>query len=125
MIQGNGNETRSFIYIEDVCDALYKILKRGKIGETYHISTNKIISIKDLVKKISSLTRVKFKNLIKLSKERKGKDHAYLLNTTKIRKKLNWRDKTSLDIGMEKTLNWIDKNINKLKKMPTEYKHKI
>ena len=124
-LHGGGKSKRSFVYIEDVCEALYKILERGKVGETYHISTNKILTIKDLVKKICSMTLVKFNDLVKVSKERKGKDHAYLLNTSKIRKQLKWRDKTSLEAGMKETLRWIDRELNYLKKISREYEHKI
>ena len=124
-LHGGGNSKRSFIYIEDVCDGIYKIIKRGKIGETYHLSTNKITTIRELVKKICQLTSTKFKNLVKVSKDRKGKDKAYLLNTEKLRKTLKWRDKTKLEDGMKKTLYWIDKNFGYLKKQPKEYKHKI
>ncbi len=124
-LHGGGHSKRSFIYIEDVCDAIYKIIKKGKIGETYHISTNKIISIRNLVKKICMLTSVRFENLVKISKERKGKDQAYLLNTSKIRKKLKWKDKIALDRGIIKTLEWVDSKLSYLKKLPREYRHKI
>ena len=43
----------------------------------------------------------------------------------KIRKQLKWRDKTSLEAGMKETLRWIDRDLNYLKKIPREYKHKI
>ena len=107
-----------------VDEAIYKIIKKGKIGETYHISTNKIISISELVKKICAITSVRFNKLVKLSKERKGKDKAYLLSTSKIRKKLKWTDKTSLDEGIKKTLYWVDQKLIYLRKIPKEYKHK-
>jgi len=71
------------------------------------------------------MTSVKFENLVKISKERKGKDQAYLLNTSKIRKRLKWKDKVTLENGMKKTLNWVDDKLNYLKKVPREYKHKI
>ena len=48
-LHGGGRSFRSFIHIDDVSNALYLILKNGKVGETYHISTNKLISIKKLV----------------------------------------------------------------------------
>ena len=124
-LHGGGFSKRSFIYIEDVCDAIYKVLKKGKVGETYHISTNKIISVRELVKKICVMTSIKFDDLVKISKERRGKDQAYLLNTTKIRTKLNWKDKTSLEDGMKKTLYWVDQKLHYLKKIPRDYKHKI
>ena len=123
-LHGGGTSKRSFIYIDDVCEAIYKIIKKGKIGETYHISTNKIISISELVKKICAITSVRFNKLVKLSKERKGKDKAYLLSTSKIRKKLKWTDKTSLDEGIKKTLYWVDQKLIYLRKIPKEYKHK-
>ena len=71
------------------------------------------------------LTSVRFENLVKISKERKGKDQAYLLNTSKIRKKLKWKDKIALDRGIIKTLEWVDSKLSYLKKLPREYRHKI
>jgi len=124
-LHGGGHSKRSFIYIEDVCDAIYRIIQKGIIGETYHISTNKIISIKKLVETICLMTSTNFSDLVKISNERQGKDHAYLLNTTKLRKKLRWRDQTSLEEGLEKTLYWVDKKLNDLKKISTKYKHKV
>ena len=50
-LHGGGESVRSFIHINDVVDATFKVLNDGVPGETYHISTNEIISIKDLVKK--------------------------------------------------------------------------
>ena len=53
-----------------------------------------------------------------------GKDHTYKLSSIKLRKKLEWKDKISLDKGIDLTLDWIFKNFNYLKKKPLEYKHK-
>ena len=65
-LHGGGLSERSFIYIEDVCDAIYKIVRKGNIGETYHISTNKIVSIRELVKKICAMTSTRFNDLVKI-----------------------------------------------------------
>ena len=123
-LHGGGLSRRSFIYIDDASNANYKVLMRGKIGETYHISTNKIISIKDLVKKIYKKKDLNFKKYIYISNDRVGKDHTYKLSSKKLRKKLEWKDKISLDKGIDLTLDWIFKNFNYLKKKPLEYKHK-
>ena len=123
-LHGGGKSKRSFIYIEDACRANLKVLLKGKIGETYHISTNKIVSIKELVKKISIKTNFSFKNLTKYSLDRKGKDHYYKLDSKKIRKQLNWKDKISLERGIHLTFIWIIKNFKYLKKQYLEYKHK-
>ena len=66
-LHGGGNSKRSFIYIEDVCDAIYRIIQKGIIGETYHISTNKIISIKKLVETICLMTSTNFSDLVKIT----------------------------------------------------------
>ena len=123
-LEGGGKSIRSFIHIDDVSEAVFKILKNGKNGHSYHISTNKIISIRNLVFKISKIIGVSYKNLIKLTPERRAKDHAYLLNTSKIRKTLKWKDKISLEKGIQETSIWIDNNLKIIKKLPTTYKHK-
>ena len=123
-LHGGGKSKRSFIYIDDACRANLKVLLKGELGETYHISTNKILSIKELVKKISIKINFSYKNLAKYSKDRKGKDHFYKLSSKKIRKKLNWEDKISLETGIDLTFKWIVKNFTYLKKQSLEYKHK-
>ena len=56
-LHGGGLSRRSFIHIEDVSDAVYKICRNGRIGHSYHISTNETITIKALVKKLCHLTK--------------------------------------------------------------------
>jgi dTDP-glucose 4,6-dehydratase len=99
------------------------VLRKGKIGETYHISTKKIISIKNLVTKILKKEKINFNDLINDTKDRKGKDHSYKLDSRKLRK-LGWHDKTSLDRGIYLTFDWIIKNFKYLKNKSLEYKHK-
>ena len=122
-LHGGGNSIRSFIFMNDVSEALYKILLRGKIGDTYHISTNRFVSIKDLVikiqKKLNKSKLINFK-----SNERIGKDYAYKLNSLKLRKKMKWKPKTSLDDGINETIDWVKLNFNYFKKLNLEYKHK-
>ena len=51
-LHGGGLSTRSFIYMEDVAEATWQLSINGKLGECYHISTNELISIRDLVELI-------------------------------------------------------------------------
>lgn len=121
---GGGTSERSFIHINDVSEALYKIYQKGKIGETYHISTNRIISIYNLVKIISKKMNVKLSSLIKIKKENLGKDFAYKLNSNKIRRKLKWIPKISLESGIDDVINWTKINKNVLNRLPKKYIHK-
>ena len=55
-----------------------------------------------------------FKDLIKITKDRVGKDHSYKLDSKKIRI-LKWQEKVDLESGLNMTLNWIEKNFEILK----------
>ena len=123
-IHGKGNTLRSFVYMPDVSKALYKILLDKKnIGETFHISSKKFISILNLVKLIKKIMKVN--GLITYhTKERDGKDLKYTLNSSKVRKRYSWLEKTSLDDGIIDTINWVKNNINYFKKTPLKYIHK-
>ena len=123
-LHGGGTSIRSFIHIDDVSNALFKIIKQGKIGETYHISSENMISIKNLVTRISKIMEVDPKNLVESSGDRRGKDHSYKLDSTKVRAKLKWKDKISLENGLKRTLLWIDENYKVLSKQPKVYIHK-
>ena len=123
-IHGKGNTLRSFVYMPDVSKALYKILLDKKnIGETFHISSNKFISILQLVKSINKIMNVKNRNYYHV-KERDGKDLKYTLNSSKVRKKYSWSDETELSKGIIETIKWIKKNINYFKKTTLNYIHK-
>ena len=60
----------------------------------------KFISIYALVFKLSKLLKINFNDLVKLTKDRVGKDHSYKLNSNKIRK-LKWQDQVDLDSGLK------------------------
>lgn len=124
-LDGGGTSIRSFIYIEDVSNATLKIILSGKIGETYHISTNDFISIKNLVKKIAEQNQMKLSQIVNLFKDRIGKDHSYKLNSEKIRKSLKWKENTLLNDGLHLTKQWICSNFKFLIKQPIKYKHKL
>jgi len=123
-LDGGGTSKRSFIYITDVVDATYKLCFKSKNGEIYHISGKKLISIKNLVSNIFKLQKIPMKNFVKLSRERKGKDKIYSLDSDKISNLLNWKPKIDLKEGLEKTISWVNKNLIELKKQPNKYIHK-
>jgi dTDP-glucose 4,6-dehydratase len=114
-IYGNGKNIREWIYVEDHCNALIKISKSGKIGETYNIGSGYIFNNIQIVKKIISVFKKKknpfLYNSIKINlvKDRPGHDFRYCLNSSKIKNKLKWKCDINFDQGIKKTINWYEK----------------
>ena len=121
-IYGNGLQVRDWLYVDDHAEALYSILRKGKVGETYNIGGNNEITNIELVKKICKILNRKIKikpkniksfhDLIKYVPDRPGHDFRYGIDATKLKNELGWEPKTKLDEGLEKTIDWyIDKHV--------------
>jgi dTDP-glucose 4,6-dehydratase len=123
-LEGGGKSLRSFIHMNDVSSALSVIMTEGKVGDSYHISTNEIVSIYDLVNTLSLLLKTSVDELVEQAPERPGKDFAYQLSSEKLRIELGWSDKTPLQVGLANTLTWIESNLDTLRVLPTTYSHK-
>jgi len=123
-LHGGGHSVRSFIHIQDVAEGTLQALFHADPGEIYHFSTAKNISIRDLVQLICLRMNKQFEDVVNIVEERPGKDAAYLLDSQKALTKLNWRDKISLEEGIDQTIEWVEKNMEVLKSMPRDYVHK-
>jgi nucleoside-diphosphate-sugar epimerase len=102
-IQGTGEETRSFIYIDDFCDGVACLLEKGIHNEIYHIGTEDELPIKAIAKEIGSYfgtpVNILPGELLKGGTPRRCPD------ISKIRK-LGFNPKTSLKTGIQKTADW-------------------
>ena len=120
-LYGRGKNSREWIYVNDHCEALYKVFKFGKIGEFYNIGSNKNFSNLEICKKLLNIAKEKItignKVKIKFIKDRPGHDLRYALNSNKIYKKLNWKSKTKFRKALEITFNWYLNNINYYKSL--------
>lgn len=123
-LHGGGVSTRSFIHMRDVCDATYKIMVNGQDGDSYHISTNDVISIHDLVERICKKLDVDFNQHVEVVGERIGKDSAYHLDSSKVRTELGWQDNIQLDQGLDECIAWVKTHFGVLKTEPFDYQHK-
>ena len=97
---------------------------KGKSSETYHVSNESYITIKNLVKLICKKLKVPFEKNIKFAKERVGKDYFYKLDTSKLKNELNWTPKIKLNDGITKMIKWYNKNYKQIDLKDTKYKHK-
>ncbi len=120
-IYGKGKNSREWIYVDDHCDALVKIYKKGKLGEFYNIGSNYNINNLKVVKKLLSVAKKKInfgKNVkIKFVKDRPGHDIRYAINSSKLKNKLKWKPKVNFAKGLEKTFLWYLENQNYYSKL--------
>ena len=123
-LHGGGISTRSFIHVNDVSSATWKIMLSGCNGETYHISTNDVVSIHELVERICKKLNVNFEDHVEIVGERMGKDSAYHLDSSKLRTKLNWSDQIDLDKGLDECISWVIKNIKNFPQENFKYIHR-
>ncbi len=123
-LHGGGTSQRSFIHIQDVSGATLNIMKQASPGEIFHIATNDSITIRDLVGLICNLMGVHFDDHIDVTEELLGKDSAYLLDSSKVRSTLGWKDQVSLKEGVLAVIQWIEQNFEILKQQPLEYTHR-
>ena len=113
-IYGKGKNSREWIYVDDHCEALIKVLKIGKVGEFYNIGSNYNLNNIDVVKKLLRVAKSKIRigRNVKINyvKDRPGHDIRYALDSSKIKNKLKWKPKTSFNDGITKTFDWYVKN---------------
>lgn len=123
-LHGGGVSTRSFIHMDDVSRATWQIAQKAPVGETYHISTDRVISIRALVESLCEILGVSFEKNVTVVGERLGKDSAYWLSSKKIHQDLGWKDQISLEQGLVQTIEWVQNNLEALKMQPIQYIHK-
>ena len=104
-IYGSGKNVRDWIYVEDHCDAILKVIKNGKNGQSYNISANNEIDNLTIVKKILDLMD-KPNDLIEFVEDRPGHDFRYSMDSTKIRTELKWSESIKFEEGLKKTVHW-------------------
>ena len=126
-VYGDGKQIRDWLFVDDHCLAILKILKRGKLGETYNIGGNTELSNIKLITEICRLLDKKYKKeknnsflkQITYVLDRPGHDRRYAINSKKIQKELGWKPKYSFSKGIKITIEWYLKNkewINIIKK---------
>jgi dTDP-glucose 4,6-dehydratase len=107
-LHGEGKTIRNFIYADDFCEGICKILKYGKIGNTYHFTSNEYLTIKNIVKKIYKFKNENFFNNVQLVPDRKGKDFCYKLSSKATHRALRFKPKINLDKGIKLISNVIE-----------------
>ena len=123
-LHGGGRPVRSFVHIRDVADCTWRIAQHAEPGQIYHISTKRLVSIREVVEMIAAKIGVSFGEHVQITGDRMGKDAAYRLDSTKARRELKWKDQVSLEEGLDEVIEWVRNQLEVLAHQPWEYIHK-
>ncbi len=123
-LQGGGHSVRCFIHMKDVSEGTLLAARRGKPGDIFHLSTDRQVTIRQLVEEICRQMNVEFARVVQETEGRLGLDSAYLLDSTKAKQELGWAPRISLEDIVRETIAWMRKNWDEIRRLPTEYVHK-
>ncbi len=113
-VYGDGQQIRDWLHVEDHCDAIHLVLKKGTVGSTYNIGGENqpanltiVETICEILDEISADPSHKpHKDLIQFVKDRPGHDRRYDMDTHKISSELGWHPRHTLTEGLLDTVNW-------------------
>jgi dTDP-glucose 4,6-dehydratase len=104
-VYGDGLNVRDWLYVGDHCKAIAMVLERGKVGETYNIGGDRLISF---------------------VKDRPGHDRRYAIDASKIHRELGWHPRESFASGIRRTVEWYLANAEWIRQVTSgEYRHWI
>jgi len=112
-VYGDGKNVRDWLYVEDHASAIWAIVQKGRVGQTYNVGGENEWTNIDLVKFLCTrLAEVQGKNpqdylkLITYVKDRPGHDHRYAIDCEKLKGELKWKQSVTFEQGLEKTIRW-------------------
>ena len=108
-IYGSGKNVRDWIFVEENCSAINKVMRSGKAGEIYNIGGNQQFTNLEITNLILELMN-KDRSFIEFVRDRKGHDERYALNTKKVAKEIGFVPKLQFRLGLEKTIDWYLRN---------------
>jgi dTDP-glucose 4,6-dehydratase len=100
---------REWLHVLDHCRAIELVLERGRIGETYNVGSGVEKTIAEIADAVLAALD-KPDSLKTIIPDRPGHDRRYLLDSSKLRNELGWRDEIGFDEGLEETVRWYADN---------------
>ncbi|KLT72718.1 dTDP-glucose 4,6-dehydratase [Neisseria arctica] len=115
-VYGDGQQIRDWLFVEDHARALYTVLTRGTVGETYNIGGHNEQSNIHVVRSICQILEEiapqkpdgvnHYEDLITFVPDRPGHDVRYAIDASKIERELGWKPQESFESGLRKTVEW-------------------
>lgn len=113
-VYGDGRQVRDWLYVNDHCSAIRRVLEAGKPGEVYNIGgLNEKANIEIVIILCDMMNKARpkpdgsnYQSQICFIKDRPGHDRRYAINAQKIELELNWKPLETFESGIEKTVQW-------------------
>ncbi len=113
-IYGRGDNIRDWLHVEDHVEALFQVVQRGRVGESYNIGGNNertnleiVHAICDLLDELVPASAHRpHRNLIEFVADRPGHDRRYAIDASKIKRELGWTPRHTVESGLRQTVQW-------------------
>jgi dTDP-glucose 4,6-dehydratase len=112
-VYGQGRNSRDWLYVEDHCEAVWTVIERGRVGQTYNVGGGEERTNIDVVRAICQLVAGKtgrapdeVLGLIRFVADRPGHDWRYAIDASKLERELGWKPTMHLATGLARTLAW-------------------
>ena len=113
-IYGDGLQIRDWLFVEDHCSAICRLMEKGTLGETYNIGGwNEMTNLKVVQTLCSILDKLtprsdgkSYSSQITYVTDRPGHDRRYAIDASKIERELGWRPAETFESGIRKTVEW-------------------
>jgi dTDP-glucose 4,6-dehydratase len=105
-LYGDGMNVRDWLYVEDHCEALWAVLRRGKAGEVYNIGGDNEITNRLLTETLLREMGKSWDASVQYVKDRPGHDRRYAIDASKIHRELGWSPRQQFPDALRKTIQW-------------------
>ncbi len=114
-LHGRGLQKRSFLFVDDFCEGIIRIIKKGKNNEVYNIGSNFEYRNIDIVKLIAKKMNVSFHKNVGYTNDRPFNDYRYSIDFRKIIN-LGWKPAVKVEEQIENIIEWYKENIERYPK---------
>lgn len=117
-VYGDGKNVRDWLYVTDHCEAILKVVEKGRPGETYNIGGNAEFQNIDIVYLVCDILDKRLKRkassrkLVEFVKDRPGHDRRYAIDATKLKTELGWSPRYRFEAALEETVEWYLDNMD-------------
>lgn len=112
-IYGDGQQVRDWLYVNDHCAAIRRVLEAGKPGEVYNVggwnekaNLDVVHKLCDILDELDPKATGSYRDLITYVADRPGHDRRYAIDARKIERELGWKPVETFDTGIRKTVQW-------------------